>query len=230
MRHPNIVLFYGVCATEGNGRAQPSRLVGVQNADPSYFMVTELCQSSLDKIHLGIENMRTDFMLNMLQQICSGMVYMHQHNIVHRDLKLSNVLLDQSGRTVKLCDFGLARNLAETDATKMGELANTLGTPTHMAPELIEANKQTCREFPKAIDVYAFGIMMWCMLSGDKPYRNLGLTDFLLLERIVQGTRPELKPEWPQDLVGIMKLCWDGSAARRPAFEQISERLAAVQI
>jgi hypothetical protein len=215
LRHPNIVLFYGVALTKG-GQEPP-------NDKPSYFIITELCQSSMDKAALGLDNMQPDFLLTVLQQIVSGMIYLHQHQIVHRDLKLSNVLLDQSGRTIKLCDFGLAKSLTTTRADSM---TAAIGTPTHMAPELIIVDKETLAATPKALDVYSFGIMMWCIMSGEKPYSHLqGVNSFALLDLIVEGTRPEVREDWPEVLLGTLNLCWHGTAANRPSFDQIGEML-----
>ena len=89
--------------------------------------------------------------------IAEGIHYLHTRRplIVHRDLKTHNSLIDRTG-TVKLCDFGLVttRN-------------TTAGTPNYMAPELLSD-----KSFNKAVDVYAFGMMLWEMFTRQVPFHG----------------------------------------------------------
>ena len=78
---------------------------------------------------------RTNF-YDIALGICHGMGYLHSKPVVHRDLKPENVLLDASN-TVKLCDFGVSR-IVGTDNTAM---TGQIGTPSYMAPEMIEAKQ-----------------------------------------------------------------------------------------
>ena len=64
---------------------------------------------------------------------------------------------------------------------------------------LIIVDKETLAASPKALDIYSFGILMWCIVSGSKPYSHLkGVNNFTLLDMIVEGERPELQEHWPQ--------------------------------
>lgn len=98
--------------------------------------------------------------LEISEAVLSGLAAAHQAGIIHRDLKPENVILADDGR-VKLADFGLAR--AASASTSTGQAL--LGTIAYLSPELVTrgtANKQS--------DVYAFGIMMYEMLTGEQPF------------------------------------------------------------
>ncbi len=98
----------------------------------------------------------------ILTQLAEGLSFAHQKNVVHRDLKPQNILLDRSG-LVKLTDFGLAHGLESSlGLTKTGEAP---GTPAYMAPEQFLGAEPDPR-----IDVYAFGILAYEMLTGKLPF------------------------------------------------------------
>ncbi len=96
------------------------------------------------------------------RQIAAGLQHAHNHGIIHRDLKPSNVYLSEEGQ-LKIGDFGIAKDLTETDITDAGM---TVGTYLYMAPELIRGEK----EITGQIDLYALGCLLFELLSGQPPY------------------------------------------------------------
>jgi protein-serine/threonine kinase len=112
-------------------------------------------------------------------QVFSALVSLHSRNYLHRDLKPTNVLLSKDGR-VRLCDFGLAVALASSL-----DVAHTIvGTSRYMAPERVSGQTYS---FPA--DVWAAGLILWCVAAGDTPWK--GLSGFLeLAEAILQPNAP----------------------------------------
>ena len=101
--------------------------------------------------------------INILRQICDGMVAAQAVKVVHRDLKPGNILINKNGR-VKIVDFGLAAAASKAGSrlTKTGIL---VGTPTYMSPEQVRGKTIDSRT-----DIYAIGVIMYEMFTGAPPY------------------------------------------------------------
>ena len=95
MRHPNIVMFYGVSHNE-----------------KSFYIVTEYCPTSLDKLlRRGGYKVDPAKTLKMCAEIADAMTFIHERGIIHRDLKPHNILLGADG-SIRICDFGIAKNVS----------------------------------------------------------------------------------------------------------------------
>src|SRR6185436_7513616 len=123
--------------------------------------------------------------------------------IVHRDLKLDNVLLATTGggEKARLLDFGIAR-LAETESTgaPMTQAGLVLGTPEYISPEQATGGKLDART-----DVYAFGILAYRMLAGSHPFPGPTPRDFLLQH--ISADPPQLVVEGHPKLEKLVKSC-----------------------
>ena len=110
-----------------------------------------------------------------------ALVYVHELNLVHRDIKPSNFMLDKKGK-VKLLDFGIAKNLVveSSDYTHTG-INQNMGTPMYMSPEQITETKSVTEQS----DIYSLGVVLWQMVTGQKPYDVRTLTSFNLHNKIV---------------------------------------------
>lgn len=94
--------------------------------------------------------------LKLAIDVARGMYYLHQRQIIHRDLKTANLLLDENNN-VKIGDFGVARIMEQT-----GCMTAETGTYRWMAPEVIEHRPYDCKA-----DVFSFGVLLWEMLTGE---------------------------------------------------------------
>lgn len=104
----------------------------------------------------------------ILTQICDGMASAHQHGIIHRDLRPSNVfLVERPGQTplVKIVDFGVAKNIKASGEKPLTEEWEVLGTPEFMSPEQIRGLKLDHRT-----DIYAMGCLMYQVFTGQLPF------------------------------------------------------------
>jgi serine/threonine protein kinase len=99
----------------------------------------------------------------IFKQLVEGLDYIHKNSIVHRDLKLENILLDSENNNVKIIDFGFS---AETQKNKPMNVF--CGTPSYMAPELVTRKYY----FGHLVDIWALGISLYVLLCGYFPFKG----------------------------------------------------------
>uniref|UniRef100_A0A3Q0SYI6 Protein kinase domain-containing protein n=1 Tax=Amphilophus citrinellus TaxID=61819 RepID=A0A3Q0SYI6_AMPCI len=136
---------------------------------------------------------------------------------VHRDLAARNVLVCE-GKLVKVCDFGLARDLLkDQDYISRG---NSFLPLKWMSPESIFQNIYSSQS-----DVWSFGVLLWEIFSlGCRPYPELSVTQefYSALKRGYRMTRPEHAPD---DMYDLMKRCWEEKPQSRPSFSSLVDPL-----
>lgn len=136
--------------------------------------------------------------LRLGRQIAEGLAAAHAQDLIHRDIKPGNILLETNVQDrVKISDFGLARAADDASLTQSGTIA---GTPMYMAPEQALGHK-----LDRRADLFSFGSVMYQMVSGRPPFR--ASTALAVLKRVVDETpRPirEIIPETPQWLCDII--------------------------
>jgi len=154
------------------------------------------------------------------RQIAEALEAAHREGVVHRDLKPHNILVDR-GDEVRVSDFGLAKSLesAAGGMTRTGEL---LGTPRYMAPEQVEGGPLDHRA-----DLYALGLILYEMVTGDVPFRGDSAIQELLAR--VRGEAPDartINAEVPGPLAAVIARCLARSPADR--FQSASEVIEAL--
>lgn len=143
--------------------------------------------------------------------ITNGMEYLHQHKIIFRDLKPSNIGFTLQGEA-KIFDFGLAREIIDSDRRMTG---NT-GSLRYMAPEV---NRR--EHYHLSADVYSFGILLWEMCSLQKPFVGMSKEEHSDLV-IRKGFRPKISAvPGSGELKEMIQSCWAPIPKHRPTFHHI---------
>ncbi|XP_074329800.1 serine/threonine-protein kinase STY46-like isoform X2 [Apium graveolens] len=194
VRHKNVVQFIGACTKP-----------------PNLSIVTEYMSggSVYDYLHKQKGTFKLPSILKVAIDISKGMNYLHHNNIIHRDLKAANLLMDEN-EVVKVADFGVARVRAQS-----GVMTAETGTYRWMAPEVIEH-----KPYDHKADIYSFGIVVWELLTGKLPYENI--TPVQAAVGVVQkGLRPTIPKHTLPKLADLLENCWQQDPVLRPDFTEI---------
>jgi serine/threonine-protein kinase len=196
LSHPNIVTVYEL---------------GEQDGSP--FIAMELVAGeSLEKMLRTRKRLPLLEALSIVEQLCAGLGYAHDHGVVHRDVKPANVLVRPDGR-VTIVDFGIARLTDQTrQLTKTDAL---LGTFHYIAPERLKGEPSDGRA-----DVWSVGVMLYEMLSGELPFKG---KDVSSLYRVINEPYLPLQ-EYVQDLPDGL-----GPVLDRALAKQLQDRYATAE-
>ena len=153
--------------------------------------------------------------VEIMKQLADAMTYLASHNIIHRDLKLSNVGIDHEGN-VKLIDFGLAKILPKHDQQKdFFNLTGNTGSIRYMAPEIGRGEQYNLKA-----DVYSFAILLYEVLNLGKVWQGLSVDD-IRQRAHHRKQRPSISIFWPATLKDLLRNTWSDVPAARLSMEHI---------
>ncbi|XP_066595242.1 neither inactivation nor afterpotential protein C isoform X2 [Prorops nasuta] len=206
--HPNIAEFYGIYR----------RRSGKKSDHDQIWLVMELCEggSVMDLVRglmASNKKMREEHIAYILKEIIKALVHLHEHNVIHRDIRGNNIMLTKEGG-VRLVDFGLSRNIEG----EMGQRRTCIGSPSWMAPEVVMGKGYGARA-----DVWAIGITAIELADGKPPFQDMNPTRALF--QIVRNPPPGLyRPaNWSQNFNDFIAECLEKNPDNRPFMSEIME-------
>jgi len=200
LRHPNIVLYMGASIDKKN-----------------YYMITEyLPKGSLfDYIHRDRGKISEREQINIAYEIAVALKYLHSRNVVHCDLKSSNILIDDNWK-IKIGDFGLSRFFSLEDNE---ESKGRIGTPHWMAPEVLKGEK-----YEHSADIFSFGMILWEIISLEIPY--YGIDPYQVISLVAEQKRIVTVPVKGNIVIrNLIKRCLDYDSNKRPLLDEIVDIL-----
>lgn len=221
MAHPNIMSLFHA------GQNRRSCYIITELMDGDLHNLMQLRMNSAEGLDSSPFTTMEQF--DIMHQIASGMHYLHENNVVHRDLKSSNVLVKAFEPAdylhVKLDDFGLSktRQLCKT-------FSNLNSRARWTAPEIscnlesqVHTSDSEMLNFPSKADVYSFGMVCYEVITGALPFSSISGQS--VVKKVLNGDRPQLPDHLPNELRLLIEECWISEPSRRPSFAEIAEKL-----
>ncbi|KAM6971291.1 TRAF2 and NCK interacting kinase b isoform 5-T5 [Tautogolabrus adspersus] len=205
--HRNIATYYGAFV-----KKNPPGM------DDQLWLVMEFCGAGsvtdLIKNTKG-NSLKEEWIAYICREILRGLTHLHQHKVIHRDIKGQNVLLTENAE-VKLVDFGVSAQLDRT----VGRRNTFIGTPYWMAPEVIACDENPDATYDFKSDLWSLGITAIEMAEGAPPLCDMHPMRALFL--IPRNPAPRLKSKkWSKKFQSFIDSCLVKSHSQRPSTEQL---------
>ncbi|WOK97059.1 mitogen-activated protein kinase kinase kinase YODA-like isoform X2 [Canna indica] len=198
-KHPNIVQYYG------------SDIID----DRFYIYLEYVHPGSINKyVHQHIGAMTESVVRNFTRHILKGLAFLHSKNIMHRDIKGANLLVDVHG-VVKLADFGMAKHLNGA----AGALS-LRGSPYWMAPEVVQATMNKDVGYDLAVDIWSLGCTIIEMLTGKHPWS--GLEGAAAMFKVLHKD-PPIPESLSNEGKDFLRSCFRRNPAERPTADALLE-------
>ncbi|XP_078060509.1 traf2 and NCK-interacting protein kinase-like isoform X3 [Mustelus asterias] len=205
--HRNIATYYGAFIKKNP-----------PGVDDQLWLVMEFCGagSVTDLIKNTKGNtLKEEWIAYICREILRGLTHLHQHKVIHRDIKGQNVLLTENAE-VKLVDFGVSAQLDRT----VGRRNTFIGTPYWMAPEVIACDENPDATYDFKSDLWSLGITAMEMAEGAPPLCDMHPMRALFL--IPRNPPPRLKSKkWSKKFVSFIEGCLVKNHGQRPATDQL---------
>src|SRR5918998_928511 len=207
LAHPNIVQVYDAGEASFNGR------------ETSYIVMEHVPGGDLKGLIDEKGRLPGPELARLGDEVCAGLAHAHERGVIHRDIKPHNILLDENGHA-KVSDFGIARALDTTQATRTGAY---LGTALYSSPEQLQGHKVT----PKS-DVYSLGTTLYQAATGEAPFTG-GTPIEIASQHVSKDPTPlrERGADVSEDLEALILSCLAKDPDGRPTAEEARSRLEA---
>ncbi|KAK8919288.1 Serine/threonine-protein kinase HT1 [Platanthera zijinensis] len=206
-----LVPFQGMTPVQA-AYAASEKFIAASRKPPVYCIITEYMSQGTLRMYLHKKepySLSTETILRIALDISRGMEYLHSQDVIHRDLKSHNLLLNDEMR-VKVADFGTS-----CLETQLQDSKGNMGTYRWMAPEMIKEKPYT-----RKVDVYSFGIVLWELTTALIPFQ--GMTPVQAAYAASEkNLRPPLSTTCSPVLNNLIKNCWSVNPAKRPDFSYI---------
>lgn len=219
VHHPNLIRLYDL------GHAQGGWFLTMEYVQGRSLSEELLAAHDVHATRAAANDQSSDAafvarVIDLFDQLAAGVHAIHQAGMLHRDLKPSNVIVANDGRVVVL-DFGLVRDLQSEQVTQDGTIS---GTPAYMAPEQASAEPLS-----EASDWYAFGAMLYEMLTGQLPIEGRNVTELLQRKLCDEAAPLADDPSIPSSLRELCMQLLRRDPKARPAGEQVVAVLSALK-
>lgn len=178
------------------------------------FLVLRLMEGGTLEKRMRGKQLSLEDLNRLVSQVAQALAYAHENDIVHRDMKPNNILLDKFGNAY-LMDFGIAKIISEAQSSNMSTM---LGTPAYMAPEQWRLEPVDHR-----IDIYSLGVMIYEMLTGKMPFN--GITPYHLMYAHLHE-----QPTPPSNIIPSLTADIDAVVLRALAKEPQARYTSAVEL
>ncbi|KAG6481056.1 hypothetical protein ZIOFF_057648 [Zingiber officinale] len=205
LHHPNVVAFYGIVLDGPGGSI----------ATVSEFVVNGSLRCALLKNEKLFDRRRC---LLIAMDVAFGMEYLHSKNVIHFDLKSENLLVNLGDIERPICKIGYLLSKIKFKALVSSGMQ---GIVPWMAPELLRGKDA---HYTEKVDVFSFGIVMWELITGDEPFKDMHYG--AIIGGILEGTlRPPVPESCDAEWRSLMEQCWATDPELRPGFAEIAGRL-----
>jgi serine/threonine-protein kinase len=175
----------------------------VENKSRPYIAMEYLEGQTLSELLNSVKPLPEPDAARIAARICTALTYMHEHGVVHRDLKPQNIMMCNDG-TIRIMDFGIARSDESRRLTFVG-FTPTMGTPDYMAPEQVKGSRGDVRT-----DIYSLGAILYEMTTGEMPFG--GDSPYVIMNARVTGDpqaprklNPKLTPVMEEIILHAME-------------------------
>ena len=214
IQHPTIIKFVGYSPTDFDNARNILIFMELAPNGSLYEVIKNITKS------IGPKDYTNTTRQIILVGVSRGMKYLHDHNIIHRDLKPGNILLNSEYQPL-ITDFGMSKFFDTGHSYSQSQFG---GTKPYQAPEILLGDPYNIK-----VDVYAFGIMMFEVLTDSFAYPELlngSITDFKFQNNVINNNyRPKFTFPIKKTLQELIIQCWSHNPEDRPSFDEIFEKL-----